>query len=72
MDADTGVIKKSAKALPRRNVRKCDYLNLFMRACTEWRDDMRSKDYYEEIVKNGHHIYVNRPYKKPSWSDQYE
>ena len=40
MDADTGEIKKPARTLPRANIRKEDYYNLFFRACTEFRDYM--------------------------------
>ena len=37
-NADTGEIKKPARTLPRANIRKEDYYNLFFRACTEFRD----------------------------------
>jgi len=40
MDADTGEIKKPARTLPRANIRKEDYCNLFFRACNEFRDYM--------------------------------
>jgi hypothetical protein len=68
MNADTGEIKKAAKLLPRRNIRSEDYLNLFMRACTEWRDDINRVAYLEHIEKNGHNIYVHRP-NQYSWGD---
>ena len=43
MDADTGEIKKPARTLPRANIRKEDYCNLFFRACNEFRDYMNNR-----------------------------
>lgn len=49
MNADTGEIKKPACMLPRANIRKQDYCNLFFRACNEFRD----------YIDNSKHLTLN-------------
>lgn len=58
MNADNGVIVKSAKKLPRANIRVRDLFNLFMRACTEWRSMEYNFDRLKETSERGHAIYV--------------
>lgn len=67
MDADTGEIKKNARKLDRENCRESDMRNLFMRACTEWRQDQYTLEGYRDIVENGRKIYVKRDYKRRDW-----
>ena len=66
MDADTGEIKKNAKRIPRAHSTKTDIVNLFMRACTEWRLIEYGIEHLQDIMTNGHPIRVKKKYV---WTD---
>lgn len=60
INADTGIIKKSAKTLPRHNARQSDIMNLFFRACTEWRQDFYALKGFRDREGKGEKIHVKR------------